>query len=173
MFSSFDIAKQKLIEISIALSSETDLSRLLEKIIYELRHITNSDGGSLFLVTDGRLTFEVAQNDTLMLSKGKDFQFFEQYSIPISERSIAGYAALTGNLLNIPDVYELSADLPYRFNPEFDRRNNYHTQSILAVPLKDHAGKIIGVVELINTMDKKGTPVPFNQHQKYAHHCRQ
>jgi two-component system response regulator HydG len=166
MFSSFDIAKQKLIEISIALSSETDLSRLLEKIIYELRHITNSDGGSLFLVTDGRLRFEIAQNDTLMLLKGKDFQFFEQYSIPISERSIAGYAALTGDLLNIPNVYELSADLPYRFNPEFDRRNNYHTQSILAVPLKDHAGEIIGVVELVNTMDKEGTPVPFNKHHE-------
>jgi two-component system, NtrC family, response regulator HydG len=163
MLSSFDIAKQKLIEISIALSSETDLSKLLEKIIYELRHITNSDGGSLFLVTDGYLRFEVAQNDTLMLLKGKDFQFFKQYSIPISERSIAGYVALTGKSLNIPNVYELSADLAYRFNPEFDRRNNYHTQSILAVPLKDYAGEVIGVVELVNTMDKKGTPVPFNQ----------
>jgi two-component system response regulator HydG len=166
MLSSFDIAKQKLIEISIALSSETDLSRLLEKIIFELRHITNSDGGSLFLVTDGHLRFEVAQNNTLMLLKGKDFQFFKQYSIPISERSIAGYVALTGNSLNIPNVYELSADLPYRFNPEFDRRNNYHTQSILALPLKDHAGKVIGVVELVNTMDKNGTPVPFNEHHE-------
>ena len=166
MLTSFDIAKQKLIEISIALSSETDLSRLLGKIIYELRHITNSDGGSLFLVTDGRLRFEVAQNDTLMHLKGKDSQLFKQYSIPISERSIAGYVALTGKILNIRNVYELSADLPYRFNPEFDRRNNYHTQSILAVPLKDHAGEIIGVVELVNTMDKQGTPVPFNEHHE-------
>jgi two-component system response regulator HydG len=166
MLTSFDIAKQKLIEISIALSSETDLSRLLGKIIYELRHITNSDGGSLFLVTDGRLRFEVAQNDTLMHLKGKDSQFFKQYSIPISERSIAGYVALTGKILNIRNVYELSADLPYRFNPEFDRRNNYHTQSILAVPLKDHAGEVIGVVELVNTMDKKGTPVSFNEHHE-------
>lgn len=166
MLFSFDIAKQKLIEISIALSSETDLSRLLEKIIYELRHITNSDGGSLFLVMDDHLRFEVAQNDTLIHLKGKDFQFFEQVKIPISERSIAGYVALTGEILNIPNVYELPADLPYRFNPKLDRRNNYHTQSILAVPLKDHAGEIIGVVELVNTMDKKGTPVPFHEHHE-------
>lgn len=166
MLSSFDIAKQKLIEISIDLSSEIDLSRLLEKIIDELRLITNSDGGSLFLVTDGHLRFEVAQNHTLMLLKGKDFQFFKQFEIPISERSIAGYVALTGKILNIPNVYELAADSPYRFNPDFDRRNNYHTQSILAVPLKDHAGEVIGVVELVNTMDKKGTPVPFNEHHE-------
>lgn len=166
MLSPLDLAKQKLIEISIALSSETDLSRLLEKIIYELRLITNSDGGSLFLVEKDRLRFEVAQNQTLMLLKGKDFQFFKQFDIPISERSIAGYVALTGKILNIPDVYELSADLPYRFNPDFDRRNNYRTQSILAAPLKDHTGEVIGVVELINTMDIQGTPVVFNEHHE-------
>ena len=48
------------------------------------------------------------------------------------------------------------ADFPYQFNPDFDLRNNYHTQSILAVPLKDHTGKVIGVLELINAMDDTG-----------------
>ena len=163
MLSSVDSAKQKLIEISIALSSETDLSRLLKMIIYELRLLTNADGGSLFLVQNGNLRFEVAQNNTLMLLKGEDFQFFKQFEIPISERSIAGYVALTGNILNIPDVYELSADFPFQFNPEIDLRHNYHTQSILAVPLKDHTGKVIGVLELINAMDEKGKPVPFSE----------
>jgi hypothetical protein len=49
MLTSLDIAKQKLIEISIALSSETDLSRLLKMIINELRLLTHADGGSIFL----------------------------------------------------------------------------------------------------------------------------
>ena len=163
MLSSLDIAKQKLIEISIALSSETDLSRLLKKIINELRLLTKADGGSLFLVENGKLRFEVAQNNTLMLLKGEDFQFFKQFEIPISKRSIAGSVALTGNILNIPDVYEISADFPFQFNPEFDVRNNYHTQSILAVPLKDHTGKVIGVLELINAMGDKGELVPFSE----------
>src|SRR5574340_806793 len=145
MLSSLDIAKQKLIKISIALSSETDLSRLLKMIINELRLLTNADGGSLFLVEDNHLRFEVAQNNTLMLLKGEDDQLFKQYEIPISEHSIAGYVALKGDIVNIPDVYELSPNFPFQFNPEFDRRNNYRTQSILAVPLKDHTGKIIGV----------------------------
>jgi two-component system, NtrC family, response regulator HydG len=162
MLSSLDSAKQKLIEIGIALSSETDLSRLLKMIIHELRLLTNADGGSLFLVENGNLRFEVAQNDTLMSLQGEDFQFFKQFELPISDRSIAGYVALTGKILNIPDVYKLSADFPFRFNPEFDVRNNYHTQSILAVPLKDHTGKVIGVLELINAMDEKGQAVPFS-----------
>jgi len=160
---SIDIAKQKLIEISIALSSETDLSSLLSKIITELRLLTNADGGSLFLVENRKLQFEVAQNNTLRRLQGEDFQFFKQFPLPISERSIAGYVALTGNLLNIPDVYELSAHLPYRFNPDFDQRNNYRTRSILAVPLKDHAGKVIGVLELINAMDDRDQAVAFSQ----------
>jgi two-component system, NtrC family, response regulator HydG len=163
MLSSLDIAKQKLIEISIALSSETDLSRLLKMIINELCLLTNADGGSLFLVEDAHLRFEVAQNKTLMASKGEDFQFFKQFEIPISEHSIAGYVALTGNILNLHDVYKLSSDFPFQFNPEFDVRNNYHTQSILAVPLKDHTGTIIGVLELINAMDAKGKPVSFRE----------
>jgi len=163
MLSSLDITKQKLIEISIALSSETDLSRLLKMIIKELRLLTNADGGSLYLVENGNLRFEVAQNDTLMFLKGEDFQFFKKFEIPISNRSIAGYVALTGNILNIQDCYDLSADFPFRFNPEFDVRNNYHTQSILAVPLKDHTGKVIGVLELINAMDENGQPLPFSE----------
>ena len=166
MLSSLDIAKQKLIEISIALSSETDLSRLLEKIIHELRLLTNADGGSLFLVENGRLRFEVAQNRTLMQLQGDDVQLFKPFEIPISQRSIAGYVALQGKNLNIPDVYGISPELPYRFNPEFDIRNHYHTQSILAVPLKDHTGTVIGVVELINAMDEQGSPMPFNEHHE-------
>ncbi len=163
MVASLEVAQQKLIEISIALSSETDLSSLLKKIISEIRLLTNADGGSLYLVERGNLRFEVAQNKTLMQLKGEDFQFFKHYEIPISERSIAGYVALTGNVINIPDVYKLSADLPYRFNPDFDLRNNYRTQSIMAVPLKDHAGKVLGVLELINAIDARGKTVPFSQ----------
>jgi two-component system, NtrC family, response regulator HydG len=166
MLSSSNVEIQKLMEISVALSSETTVPILLQKIIQELRLLTNADGGSLYLEDNGKLRFEVAQNDTLLQLKGSDYQFFSHFEIPISERSIAGYVALTGQILNIPNVYELSADLPYKFNPAFDVRNNYHTQSILAVPLKDHAGKIIGVLELINAMDKKGRSLPFKKHDE-------
>ncbi len=164
MLPPLDIEKQKLIEISIALSSETDLLRLLKKIIKELRLLTNADGGSLCLEENGNLRFEIAQNDTLLRLKGEDSQFFKPFEIPITKRSIAGYVALTGKLLNIRNVYALDPQLPYRFDPSFDLRNNYRTQSILAVPLRDHTGTVIGVLELINAMDAKGQAVPFDVH---------
>jgi len=167
MWSSLDVEKEKLIEISIALSSETDLTRLLKRIMHELRLLTHADGGSLCLKESKRLRFEIAQNDTLLRLKGADYQFFEPFEIPISETSIAGYVALTGKTLNIPNVYELSPGLPFRFDPSFDIRNDYRTQSVLAVPLKDHTGKVIGVLELINARDNRGQTVPFSEHSEH------
>ncbi len=163
MLSAVDIEKQKLIEISIALSSETDLPALLQKIMHELRLITNADGGSVCLKEEGNLRFEIAQNDTLRRSKGEDYQFFKPFEIPISTRSIAGYVALTGKSLNILDAYKLSEELPFEFDPSFDLRNHYRTKSILAVPLKDHTGEVIGVLELVNAKNGREI-IPFSDH---------
>jgi PAS domain S-box-containing protein len=151
----------KLIDVSISLSSETDLNRLLEKIVFELRAFFNADGGSLYLRNQNSLQFEVAQNETLKRQKGKDFLLFKPYEISINKASIAGYVALTGATLNIPNVYELEADLPYHFNPSFDKRNNYQTQSLLAIPLRDQKREVVGVLELINAQDKQGRVIPF------------
>lgn len=151
----------KLIDIAISLSSETNLNRLLEKIVFELRTFFNADGGSLYLRQQDSLHFEIAQNDTLRRQKGKDFLLFKPYEININKSSIAGYVALTGTTLNIPDVYQLSTDLPYHFNPSFDIRNKYQTQSLLAVPLKDQKRQIVGVLELINARDEEGRVIPF------------
>ena len=151
----------KLIEIAISLSSETKIERLLEKIVLELRTIIHADGGSLYLRTDDHLSFVIAQNDTLKRLKGKDYQLFKSFKLPINESSIAGYVALTGIPLNIADVYQLSPDLPYHFDTSFDLRNNYQTQSLLAVPLKDHNNRVVGVLQLINAQDEKGRVIPF------------
>jgi two-component system response regulator HydG len=157
-----DTTTEKLIDISICLSSETDLNRLLEKIVSELRTIFKADGGSLYLRENNRLRFEIAQNDTLRRLKGKDYQLFKSYEIPINKSSIAGYVALTGTALNIPNVYHLSADLPYHFDTSFDKRNKYKTQSLLALPLKDTKQEVVGVLQLINAQDKGGQVIPFS-----------
>jgi two-component system response regulator HydG len=158
----FDLTTQRLIDIGIALSSETVLKRLLEKIVLELRTIINADGGSLYLRDNHLLRFEIAQNETLKRLKGKDYTLFKPYTIPINESSIAGYVALTGTTLNISDVYRLAADLPYSFDTSFDIRNNYRTKSLLAVPLKDQKGEVVGVLQLINAQDGDGRVVPFS-----------
>jgi HD-GYP domain-containing protein (c-di-GMP phosphodiesterase class II) len=157
------LEKQKLIEISIALSSETDLHRLLSTIITELRGLTGAQGGSLYLCQQDHLTFEVAQNEVLACHFDAELSCFKYHDLPINDQSLAGYVALRGQVLNIADVYQLAPDLPYHFDPSLDQLTGFRTQSMLVAPLQDHQGEIVGVLQLINATDATGTVQPFSQ----------
>jgi len=151
-------------KIGIALSSETNLTLLLESIVRETRSFTNADAGSLYLVDqdNGVLHFEVAQNDTLRKRADMKPDTFKPYSLALTKNSIAGYVAITGETLNIPDAYDLSSEAGFEFNRDFDRRNNYRTRSMLLVAMKDTEGKIIGVLQLINSIDSDGKVISFD-----------
>ena len=151
-------------KIGIALSSETDLSLLLELIVRETRSFTDADAGSLYLVDEDNeaLHFEVAQNDTLRKRADMKPETFKPYSLPLTKDSIAGYVAITGETLNITDAYNLSPEVGFEFNRDFDKRNKYRTKSMLLVAMKDTEGKIIGVLQLINSVDGDGNVVPFD-----------
>jgi HD-GYP domain-containing protein (c-di-GMP phosphodiesterase class II) len=152
---------RRLNQIGISLSSEHDLNVLLEMIVKEARGFCNADAGSLYLVEDDGLSFEVAQNDTLDRRLGDAKQPFKAFKIPLTTSSLAGYVAVTGNVLNIEDVYQIGEDEEYNFNRDFDNRNDYRTESMLVTPMKDNDREIIGVIQLINAMDEKGRVVPF------------
>lgn len=151
-------------KIGIALSSETILSRLLELIVREARYFTNADAGSLYLVDLDKncLDFEVAQNDTLKKRYDLKPETFKPYSLPLTKNSIAGYVAITGETLNIPDAYNLPPEVGFEFNRDFDKRNRYRTKSMLLVAMKDTDGKIIGVLQLINSTNSQGKVVSFD-----------
>ena len=155
------IRLETLNKIGIALSSETNLGRLLELIVKEARNFTNADAGSLYLVDHDKnyLHFEVAQNDTLKKRADLKSETFKPYSLPLDKNSIAGYVAITGETLNIADVYHLSPEAGFEFNRDFDKRNKYRTKSMLLVAMKDTEGKIIGVLQLINSTNTQGKVV--------------
>jgi HD-GYP domain-containing protein (c-di-GMP phosphodiesterase class II) len=141
---------QELNKIGMALMSERNQDRLLNLILTQARTLTTSDAGSLYLVEEGEggeqhLHFRLAQNDTLPDLPVPDF------TLPLDETSVAGYAASTGEPLVIEDVYELPAEMPFSFNKaDFDEKFGYRAKSQLVVPMKDHKGKVVGVLQLIN-----------------------
>jgi HD-GYP domain-containing protein (c-di-GMP phosphodiesterase class II) len=139
-------------KIGVALSAQRDIDKLLELILLKSREITAADAGSLYLVkrgkdetasTDDHLSFELTQNDSVVVP-------FKKFNMPLSEGSIAGYAALSGQLVNVADAYHLPADSPYKISRSFDEQSGYRTKSMLVVPMRDHQEKVIGVVQLIN-----------------------
>jgi GAF domain-containing protein len=157
---------KRLNQIGIALTSETNLPALLELIVREVRNFTRADAGSLYSVDRNQLRFEVAQNDTLAARKNEVYESFRPYPMPLDKTSIAGYVAITGETLNISDVYELTGREEYRFNPAFDERNRYRTRSMLVVPIRNQGGEAIGVLQLINSLDENGNVVVFDRSQE-------
>lgn len=134
-------------EIGLALSAERDIQRLLGLILSASRELTGADGGTLYIVEANRsgqksLFFRAAQNDSITIESNLSFA--------VSPSSLAGYTALSGEILRFDDVYSLDKSAPFKFNSSFDADHNYRTRSILVVPLKDHVGAVIGVLQLIN-----------------------
>ncbi len=140
-------------KIGVALSTERNTDALLELILTKSREITSSDAGSLYLVEEEKegikhLVFRLTQSDSHQVP-------FRQFTLPIDTRSAAGYAAATGQPLNIKDVYRIRA-LPFRHNRDFDEKFGYRTKSMLVVPMKNQKDEVIGVLQLINAKRKAG-----------------
>ncbi|MFZ5515202.1 MAG: HD domain-containing phosphohydrolase [Candidatus Zhuqueibacterota bacterium] len=148
---------RQLNDIGIALSAERDPDALLEMILRKSREITLADAGSLYLVehkngtpedannyfANKQLRFKLAHCDSITIP-------FKEAVMPIQKKSIAGYVALSGQVVNIPDVYHLPADSEFGHNRSFDESVGYRTKSMLVIPMKNHKDEIIGVLQLIN-----------------------
>jgi HD-GYP domain-containing protein (c-di-GMP phosphodiesterase class II) len=65
---------------------------------------------------------------------------------------VAAYAAITGKTVNIADAY-CAEGFDFSGTRQFDARTGYRSQSFLTVPMKDHEGEIIGVLQLINALN--------------------
>jgi HD-GYP domain-containing protein (c-di-GMP phosphodiesterase class II) len=61
-----------------------------------------------------------------------------------------GWSALSGEVLNIPDAYQLDPGVPYRFDRGMDQKLDYRAVSMLTVPMRSTNGEVVGVVQLIN-----------------------
>jgi len=144
-----------------------DLDSLLENILREARHFVNADAGTIYLASKGKLYFSYVQNDTLIpAGNSKQKYLAGNLSLPIDTRSIAGYVAMTGESLLIDDVYDIHSSVSFSFNPDFDKKTSYKTQSILVVPLTTRDDLILGVLQLINAKDNRGTVVPFSMQDR-------
>src|SRR6266700_7062022 len=147
---------EELNEIGIRLSAERDVETLLRLILSRAREITRSDAGSIYLVEEPegeprRLRFEISQNDsaTIPLSGPSDTRPAGA-SVPISDESIAGHVALTGEIVHLDDAYVPPPGARYHINTGFDKHAGYRTKSMLVVPMKTPGDDVIGVLQLIN-----------------------
>ncbi len=145
---------EELNRIGIALSETRDVGLLLDLILRKAREITAADAGSLYLVEresetanrvlrPPRLRFKLIQNDSVQFP-------FSEHTLPLTEESIAGYCALHAEVIELADAYRIPKSRPFHFNSSFDQEAGYRTRSLIALPMKNGKGEVLGVLQLIN-----------------------
>jgi HD-GYP domain-containing protein (c-di-GMP phosphodiesterase class II) len=146
--------------IGASLSAERDINRLLEAILTAAKSITRADGGTLYRVTQERtLRFEIMRTTSLKFylggTTGNPIPF---YPIQLfrdgqpNNSMVAAYAALTGNTVNIADAYTAEG-FDFSGTRAFDAKTGYRSKSFLTVPMRNHEGETIGVLQLLNAQD--------------------
>lgn len=142
---------RRLAEIGIALTGEHDLNRLLERILAEARAISCAEAGTLYtLDASGVLRFQIVQNERLGTQLGGESgERLDLPPVPVNATTVSGYVALTGESINIPDVYAADG-FDFSGPRRYDALTGYHSQSMLVVPLRNLEDGVIGVLQLIN-----------------------
>lgn len=146
--------------VGASLSRERDTSRLLEQILLAAKTITHADGGTLYrMLEDHRsLSVEILRTDSLGIAMGGtsgnpiDFpliHLFDERGRP-NDSLVAAYAAIHAVTVNIRDAYSDEDEFDFSGTRVFDERTGYRSQSFLTVPMRNHEGDVIGVLQLIN-----------------------
>ncbi|WP_200877370.1 HD domain-containing phosphohydrolase [Methylobacter tundripaludum] len=150
---------EKLTDIGIALSSEKDTAQLLEKILLGAKSITNSDGGTLYRVDGNTIKIEIIRSDSLGISLGGEGNTINIPNIPLYEengepnlKNVVCYSYHNNKTINIDDAYD-AVHFDFAGTKAFDKKNNYRSKSFLSIPLTNHQGEIIGILQLINATD--------------------
>ncbi len=164
---------EQLNEIGSALSQEKNIDHLLEKILLAAKAITRAAGGTLYVLEPSdegpRLRFAIMRNEALDIAMGgttgNPIPFYPVHLYgkdgKPNNQMVAAYAALTGKTVNIADAYS-EEGFDFSGTRNFDKKTGYRSKAFLTVPMKNHEGEIIGVLQLINRTDPTTSEVgPF------------
>lgn len=131
----------KLIEVSKVINTTLELRTLLEYIMNTAKAVLKAEGSSLMLIDKNRkeLYFDVVAGDS--------GEVLKQIRIPIGT-GIAGLVAQTGEAILVED-----AENDSRVFKGVDEKTKIVTRNLIAVPMRVK-GEIVGVLEVINSIDK-------------------
>jgi diguanylate cyclase (GGDEF)-like protein len=159
----FAVLLKDVASVGIALSGESELAAVLDLSLVSALRLTTGDAGAIYLASEEGLEFALVKSKALARRYGEAevASRFAGRRLPMHGGSLAGYVASTGTPINIPDAYAIPADAPYEFDIQYDRDTQYETHSVLAVPMMDKGGKVIGVLQVLNAKDAAGEIVAF------------
>jgi len=151
----------RVLTITNALRSLKSLGAIFDRLLFEARALVGADAGTIFLADGHELVFHYVHNDSLFSADDVTRHVYLSARLPVDGKSLAGFVARKAAPLAIDDVYAMDPALPVHFNDSFDRRTGYRTRAVAALPLVSSRGRVVGVMQLINPVDKAGAPTRF------------
>ena len=124
-----------LLAVGGLLHREIAMDELLQRMVGHMCGALEADRGTIYLVDRGKGE---------VYSRAAHLPELEEIRLRIGQ-GVAGWVAETGHVVNVPTTGSEA-----RFYGGVDEQTGYRTQSILAAPMRDRTGHIIGVVQLLN-----------------------
>lgn len=157
---------KRILDIGITLTSERNYARLYEIIMREAMAITNCDAGTLYINRDNKLYFMIMRTNSMDFYKGGDGKPIDMPPVEMNEKNVCSYTAIHKKSVNVADVYS-DKSFDWQGPKKYDSITGFHTQSMLVIPLVNHEGRVLGVLQLINALDENGGIVPFDASYEY------
>ncbi|ATX79481.1 HD-GYP domain, c-di-GMP phosphodiesterase class II (or its inactivated variant) [Mariprofundus aestuarium] len=149
--------------IAHTLATKQSTGDVLSSLLTGARKVSGADGGTIYLLgSDKHLHFSVMQNESLNIShveaseKTSSFDpipLYDKQGTP-NQENLAARAALENSSSNIADVYAAEG-VRISGIKKFDEKMNYRTRSLLTLPIHNQTWDVIGVLQLINSIDKE------------------
>lgn len=163
---------RQLNEIGIALSSERNHDALLENLLTSARELTQADAGTLYTfdASKQQLSFAIVQNDTLDLRLGglsepvgEQFPIIDLYQadgLP-NHHLVVAYTVLNDCTVNIEDAYTTEG-FDFAGTRKIDQATGYRSRAFLTVPMHNHQGDTVAVLQLLNKRTASGIDGTFS-----------
>lgn len=153
---------QRILDIAVKLTGTKDYAELLDDVLDDAMQISNCDAGTLYLLKDDKLEFMIVRNNSMNVNMGGNGEPIESFPpVAMEEKYVAAFSALHKKVINIEDVYT-DTSFDWQGPRKYDKLTGYHTQSMLVVPLQEHDGNVIGVLQLLNAQNENGETVAFD-----------
>lgn len=156
---------QQILDIGISLTAEEDPNKLLAYIMENAMELTGADGGTLYLLEGDVLKFRIMKTKSKGFDKGSDGEPIDIPAVPLKKENVCAYSAISKTALNIEDVYNNEV-FDFSGPKRYDAMNKYRTQSMIAIPMINNEGDVIGVMQLLNATDENGNVRAFSKDEE-------
>ncbi len=136
--------EQKLVHLIDRIHAAKTLDVIFLQIKDEILELLDADRLTLYVVDPEKRE---------LYSRFLALDAVREIRLPISDRSIVGYAALTRRLVDVADAYD-AAELTriaaaLHFDASWDKKTGYRTRQVLTMPIL-HELRVVGVIQLLN-----------------------